>query len=472
MLIRHAGIYAVARALPGLVNLVALSVYTRWLTPHEYGLYALILASLGVWNAIGFYWLRVSAIRHFPVEEDRRPRFLGALYATYFCVAIGSLLLAGGALALVHGEGLRTLIFTGVILLLCQTWLELKLDLLVASLEPGKYAVITLARAIVAVLIGGWLAYAGAGAAGVVIGSAVGYLLPALVIRKENWRSIPLSRPDWPTVRTILHFGLPLAGVYTFGVLTFWSDRILLGWIVGTQAVGQYAAGSDVALPTITALMMTINLSALPLAVRAYETVGETAAAERLREHGVVLVALALPATVGLALLASQISGLVLGRQFHHSARSLIPLIALGGFLAGMKAFYFDLAFQLGSATRQQLRISAVAALVSVVLNVVWIPRLGALGSAYAMVVTFAVSCLLSAIVGRRVFRVPLPIVEWAKVATACVVMALALWSVAPYRGPVALALQVLGGIVVYAIAAVLLNVGDSRRTLARAVRP
>jgi len=454
--------------MPGLVNLVALSIYTRWLTPHEYGLYALVLACLGVWNAIAFYWLRVSAIRHLPVDQDQRPGFLGALYASYVCMAIVSLLVGSVAVAIVHGEGLRSLILAGLLLLLCQTWLELKLDLLVAALEPAKYAVITFARAILAAFMGGWLAYAGAGAAGVVIGIAVGYLLPAVAIRLGTWRFVRLSRPDWPTVRTILHFGLPLAGVFTFGVFTVWSDRILLGLMVGTQAVGQYAAASDVALPTITVLMMTVNLSALPLAVRAYQTVGETAAADRLREHGIVLVALALPATVGLALLASQVSGLVLGRQFHDSARYLIPLVAVGGFLSGMKAFYFDLAFQLGSATRQQLRISVVAAVISVVLNLMWIPRFGALGSAYAMVVTFAAACLLSAIVGRRAFRVPLPAAEWAKVLGATGVMAFALLLFpGSMTGMLDLGLRVVWGFAAYLVAVVLLDVGQSRKYLA-----
>lgn len=468
MLIRHAGIYALARALPGLVNLVALSMYTRWLTPHEYGLYALVLACLGVWNAIGFYWLRVSAIRHLPLEEVRRPTFLGALYATYLCVVGVSLLFAGFALALFRGEGLRTLILTGVVLLACQTWLELKLDLLVAALEPGKYAVISLARAILAALFGGWLAHAGAGAAGVIIGSAVGYLLPAIAIPIGNWRSVALQRPDWPMLRTILHFGLPLAGVFTFGVFTLWSDRILLGWIAGTQVVGQYAAASDVALPTITVLMTTLNLSALPLAVRAYQTMGATAAADRLRDHGVMLVALALPATVGLALLASQVSGLVLGSQFHDSARYLIPLVAVAAFFSGMKAFYFDLAFQLGSATRQQLRISGVAALISVALNLMWIPRFGALGSGYALVVTFAAACLLSAIVGRRTFRVPIPIVEWTKTVGATGIMVIALvWFPGGMGGAMDLGLRVAWGFVAYLVAVVLLDVGKSRKYLA-----
>ena len=456
--------------MPGLVNLVALSMYTRWLTPHEYGLYALVLAGLGVWNAIGFNWLRVSAIRHLPVEQDRRPRFLGAVYAIYLCVGLVSVVLGGLVVVLVRDAGFRPLLLAAVLLLLCQTWLELKLDLLVAALEPGKYAVIAVARAILAAVLGGWLAYAGAGAAGVIIGSALGYLLPALAIRLRDAGSVHLSRSDWHTVRTILHFGLPLAGVYLFGVFTVWSDRILLGWIAGTLAVGQYAAASDLALPTISALMMTVNLSAFPLAVRAYETVGATAAAERLREHGIVLVALALPAAVGLALVASQVSGIVLGHEFHDSARYLIPPIALGAFLAGIKAFYFDFAFQLGSATRQQLRLSVVSALLGVVLNLIWIPRFGALGSAYAMVVTFAVACVLSAVVGRRAFRVPIPLVEWAKTAgaTGIMVIALSLFPGSKTR-ILDLGLRVTWGFVAYLLAMALLDVGQSRKYLAAA---
>ena len=317
------------------------------------------------------------------------------------------------------------------------------------------------------------LAHLGYGALGVLIGSAVGFLVPAVFVAASDWHSSHIVRPPTPVVQSLLTFGLPLAGVFALGVVTSWSDRILLGSFAGTTTVGQYAAATDLTSQTIIALMRVCSMSATPLTIRAYEAAGPAGAAARLREHGVLLMSVALPATVGLAMLAPRVSRVVLGGPFQEAAAVLMPPIAVGSLLSGMKAFYFDLAFQLGNATGRQLRISVWSAALNVALNLLMIPRVGPIGAAYAMVATFVVACVLSAVVGRRAFAVPFPLGQWTRIALATGMMVAALW---PIRGAggggVALILTILWGAFAYLIAVVLLNVGGARASLARAFRP
>lgn len=54
MLLRHSALYTLARGLPGLINFAALAVYTRLLGPEEYGRYALVIAAVGLANAVLF----------------------------------------------------------------------------------------------------------------------------------------------------------------------------------------------------------------------------------------------------------------------------------------------------------------------------------------------------------------------------------------------------------------------------------
>lgn len=455
-----------------MVNLLGLSLYTRLLSPEEYGRYALLQVSVGIVNAVGFHWLRVAAIRYLPAAGEKRVELLRALFSTYRYVALG----LGGAcllgLTVVHDSVIRGFIAVGLFLLWCQTWFELNLDLRLASLEPIRYGILAAVRAILATFLGAVLAYLGFGGRGVAVGAAIGFLVPGIVGAPKEALSAVFARPDWVVVRRVLSFGLPLTGISALGVITGAFDRTILGWVAGALAVGQYAAAADLASQSVGALMSLVNLSAVPLAVRAYESGGTTAASAQLGEQAVALFALAFPATVGIALLAPDLASVLLGDSFRESAGTLIPLIATAAFFGGLKAFYFDLAFQLAGATSKLLRIGVVTAIVGMVLNLWLIPGFGATGAAYAMVATFGASCILSAVLGRRVFPLPVPIVTWMRICVAGMAMAVALWFFPSSRGGAFhLALRVTGGAMVYAVVALVLNVGGIRSALGRGFR-
>src|SRR5690606_5275570 len=142
-----------------------------------------------------------------------------------------------------------------------------------------------------------------------------------------------------------------------------------------------YAAGYDIANQGLTVLMMVVNLAAYPLLVRTLESKGILATQEQAVKSGTLLLGVSLPAAGSVVLLAPSIVQVVLGDSFRDTGRLLLPLIAAATFLAGLKAYHFDLAFQLGRWTVGQFWVSAIAAVVNVLLNLWWIPALGILGA-------------------------------------------------------------------------------------------
>lgn len=469
MLIRNTIFYSIGRGASGAINLLALALYTRLLTPFEYGQYALVLAWVGVVNALAFQWLGMGARRFLAAYTDRRGEFLSTIGASYLRLAGSVVALAVIFLLIQPDSRLRALIGLGTVVICAQAWLELNLELSLAALKPVRYGTLMLIRALVAVACGAVLAYAGLGAPGVVIGTMMGFLLPGIWLAAFEWRLASLRRQDATLVRDLLNYGLPLTATYALAFVVTSSDRLLLGWLKGSAAVGPYAVAYDTTSQALIVLMMMVNLSAFPLAVRALEVDGPEAATKQLTQHAVLILTLALPATVGLAILAPNIALTLFGPSFQAAAAQLMPWLAIGALLAGLKAFYFDLSFQLGRVTTKQVWVSGCAAILNVVLNLWWIPQFGPLGAAWASLIAFLVACTMSAAMGRRAFRMPLPVAEWGRIAAASVVMAMALWPFVSYRGNVALALQVLGGVIVYAVAAACLNVGNSRTVLARA---
>jgi O-antigen/teichoic acid export membrane protein len=255
----------------------------------------------------------------------------------------------------------------------------------------------------------------------------------------------------------LLAYGLPLTVTFALNFIVHSSDRILLGWLLGYEAAGTYAAGYDLTQMSLTLLMMVVNLAAYPQIVRSLETEGQEAAQKRLRESGLLLLAVALPAAAGLAICAPNIAGVALGPAFRETGADLLPWIALATLIAGVKSYYFDLGFQLGRYTVGQVWVVLAAASINLALNLWLIPVLGLMGSVYATVVAYGVGLCLSWLMGRRVFPVPAFPAESVKVILAVVVMASVLWSTRSLHGWPMLSLQI-ASFIVYSVVLLVTN--------------
>jgi hypothetical protein len=105
---RHTTMYLTAQGLPGLVNLGAISIYSRLLGADEYGRYVFIIASVGLGNS--------QAVR--------------ATIALAFIAVIALLAVAGGlGLVLIQAQGLRTLWAASCGLLGAQALFDMHLTL-------------------------------------------------------------------------------------------------------------------------------------------------------------------------------------------------------------------------------------------------------------------------------------------------------------------------------------------------------
>lgn len=469
MLLYHSALYTVARGLPGLINFSALVVYTRLLNPDAYGRYAMVVAGVGLFNAVLFHWLTMGLLRFLPAYAERQSVFLEAVAAGYLLLAACTGVL-GIAAFLIVPDAWRSVVVIGVLLLWAQAWFEINLEMLRCRLAPLRYGLMSTLKALLALASGAALVLYGWDAQGPLLGMLVGSTIAALVFSRGVWRGARPTRNARPILREITQYGLPLTATFATAFILSSTDRFLLGWLIGADAAGLYAAGYDLTSYSLGTLMMVVNLAAYPLAVRALERDGTLAAEQQLRRNGQLLFALALPAAAGFSLCATNIAHAVLGGEFQYAAASLIPWIALSALLAGLKAYHLDLAFQLGKNTLGQLWVTLAAALINLLLNLVWIPRFGVMGAAYATVVAYTTASLLSWIVGRRSFAIPLFSIEHTKVLAATGTMALSLWPSLAYAGKLALFAQIALGALVYAVTLAALNFAGSRDLIGRAL--
>lgn len=407
MLLKHTFAYLFARGLPGLVNFAALMLYTRLLDPEQYGKYALVIALVSMAGVIAFQWLRLVVGRWWPKEQHDPKAFLGRSLLIFLTLSAVSIAVSAIAAILWPDPSWALLIFFGSFLLVAQQWLELNLMLATMEFSPGRYAKLLGAKSVLALLIGGALAWAGWGAWGPLLGLFVASTIVVPMFGHDLWQGAKLAKTSRPALREQLSYGLPLVATFALGWIISSSDRLLIGWLMSVDAAGLYSAGYDLAQQGVGLILATVQVAAYPLAVRAMESGGSDAARAQMKHSGEMIFFLACSAAGALCALPGPIAQIVVGPEFQQSTAQLLPIVGIAAALFGLKAFHFDMAFHLDSDSKPILVSSAVAAVVNIALNLFAIPRFGLMGAAFATVAAIGCGVALSFWWGRHRPQMP-----------------------------------------------------------------
>jgi O-antigen/teichoic acid export membrane protein len=142
--------------------------------------------------------------------------------------------------------------------------------------------------------------------------------------------------------------------------------------------------------------------------------------------------------------------------------------MALAAFFSGFRANYLDHAFQLGHKTHRLLAVVAVTAVANLLLEILLIPRFGAVGVAIANLIAGAIGLSAAAWAARAVMAMPIAWRDAAKTAIAVLAMALFLWPLYGRDDLLSLAAAVLGGAAIYAAVLLALNAMDLRNVVKR----
>lgn len=460
MLLKHGFQYLVARGLPGIVNFLAIAIYTRLVNPEQYGAYTLTLATVSATDALLLHWLRLALLRFLPKSESEAPTALSTIFRLYFLISLGisALALAIGLLVF-EDRFVRQLVILGTSLFVAQGWFELTAERERSELSPRRYGLYAGMKSVIGLTVGAGLAAAGLGAIGLLIGMVASLIVPLLTLGgARHWLDAARGRYNPALALRVTTYGLPLAATSILAFLVSGSDRFMLAAYIDTATAGQYAVGYDLAQFTLGLLLSIVNLAAYPLIVSAFERQGEEEAKRMLRWTLKLMLLVGLPATVGFAALSANIAGVLVGAEFEEAAALIIPWIAVASLLVGFKAFYFDLSFQLTGDTIVQVWVLFATAVLNIGLNLLLIPLIGIQGAVYSTVAAYAVAIGLSWWLGRNRFMVPLPDKSAIPIVIATIIMMVGLRFTQGWHGPLGLILQVLTGIVLYGAALMLID--------------
>jgi O-antigen/teichoic acid export membrane protein len=462
--------YLPSAVIPGAVSFTFIFIFSRILDPESYGRYALASSAAFFAQVALFYWIQLGITRFHPraLVTGTVDQLLATAYACYSVGALGLLLVTAGLAAAWAPEGgVLPLLWLAAALALGRSLIDINLAVHGSNQAVLRYNVIEAGQHLVGLMLALMLVVQlGLGASGLIAGFAAGSALLVAADGVLIAGSLRRQRPDPTLARSLIRYGAPLAAAWAFSAALAVADRFLVGYFLDGEAVGHYAVAYGLVDRTVALVFVAATFGAFPLAVHALERAGAEAAREQMRKNAVIMLAIIVPAVVGFIVAGDHITAVVIGPEFRREVARLVPYLAVGTFLGGLATHYFSQAFLLTQRTHLFLMTLGPGLLVNLTLNALLIPSYGLLGAAIATLAAYFLVLVLSIVIGRRVFRLAFPFTQALRIAGATVVMA---WAVAHCPAPMTaagLAVRVGLGVAVYALAALVLDVGRWRSDL------
>lgn len=407
-------IYLSGKVLPAAVGFLTTVLIIKNLSPLDYGYYTLFIATGSFLASLCFSWIRLTitrkyeSIKYYFSRVDfiyliKFPLFFlcllmaalcGLLYSevfnvTYLLIGILSSAYAavlGGFDVLNEFNRVKSRALSYNLALLMKSSLMLFMVVLFSWLSFFY-----------------WTLYAGA-----IIATSLG-ALALIVTRQKNDEHLREKKlkglTKKRTVRLFAGYGLPFSISISVSFFIFNSDKYIVSYYLGGEALGEYNAVAGLILIAVNIILSTFTLVWNPKLFRMRKKEGLEFA---LKEHrGKVYSYLLMSgALVVLAFIIGDMFFSIVGIENSYTNYWSIAIIAFGYASIYFKVYYSDTYLQLLNDTRGVVVNSAVLAVVSVILNFIFIRLYGPLGAALSYLVAAVLGVFLVKLRVRKCLKI------------------------------------------------------------------
>jgi O-antigen/teichoic acid export membrane protein len=416
-LARHSAIYGLGSLVSRFIAVLLLPVYTRYLTPADYGLIETLIALSAILTVLLAAGVKSAFFRFYFDEKDHAGHLRVIRTSFWFTMTMATAgLVAGLALAdpisqFLFGTGTHAdLVRAAFVGLWASVNYEQLTSLFRVEQRSVAYLIATLINLCLTVgatllLVVVWEV----GPIGVIVGNFTGTLLVYLGLLAYRREQLGLEW-DRDLLREMNRFGMPLVPSALFLWALNFSDRFFLVKLSGPREVGLYSIGVRMASAII--LFLAAFRTAWPAFAYSIEDDREAKRAYSFVLTYIVVITSWM--ALGLGVLAPWLVRLLTTPSFYSAERVVAPL----AFAAAAFGAYIVVVIGIGRArkTRSNWVITGAACVLNIGLNLLLIPPYGMIGAAIATIGAYATLFVGMAWRAQRIYPVPY---QWRRVATA-----------------------------------------------------
>lgn len=207
---------------------------------------------------------------------------------------------------------------------------------------------------------------------------------------------------DFQLLKKMLRYSLPIM----IGSLAFVTnenlDKLLLGDLIGESQMGIYAACYKLGV-FMTLYIMAFRLGAEPFFFNQADKKNAKETYSKILTWFTILGALFMLIVV---VFIDIFAHILLGKPEYFEALQIVPIILLANLFLGI---YNNLSiwYKLTDKTSYGMYFSVLGAGITIVFNILMIPKIGFMASAWATLITYGFMMILSYVVGTKHYPVP-----------------------------------------------------------------
>lgn len=384
--------YLPARVIPPIFSLLAIPVFTRLLAEEEYGSYLIALTTLTLIGSLCASWLGSMVVRFRPAMD---PEYLAKVCLPLVLLSMAAGGLAWAATAFAQWTPYQSLryLLPGLVWIAAFTQFEYLSAWLRADNRSAAYTLAMCSRSFGSLLVPLPLLFLGYGKGEAILWSAAATMIIAAVLLRlrpsqpPEPNATPAETPSVTRV-SLLRYGMPAALTNFALVGLSLADRFIIDAFLGPNAVAIYGANYDIAEKSVFFVNAMLLLSSTVMTVQIFESDGEHAAAGFLSELLRVYLVLVMPIVTIAAVLAPEVSKLILPPSYAPGA-AVLPWIIVSAAFVGIMHRY-SLVLSLHKRTDLLMWSTFAALLVKIAAAFILVPKLGIMGAAASTVLGYA----------------------------------------------------------------------------------
>ena len=410
-------VYGIGGIVSRFVAIFLLPVYTSFLVPGSYGVVALLLATeavmvillrAGIQNAFfRFYYLTSDPIERRTVV---RTSFWYTMIAATIGLVLGLVFAPEIAAVFKLKPGQTNLVRAASVFLWCDMNYQQQTAVFRAEQRARSYAIASVSNVLITICATLLLVVAfHKGPLGLIVGNFTGTLCVYSVLLVYRLRLLGFEF-DLRLYRAMEHFGLPLLPSALALWATRFSDRFFINHYLGQTEVGVYSFGVQIA----SALVLAITAFQLAWPAFAYSIEDDDEARHTYAYVLTYFLYFMTWAAVALSLLAPFLAHYLGSKASYHPGARFVPLLAFGSVIF---AGYSVVVISIGRVRKTGANwiITGLGALANVGLNIVLVPRVGAIGAAWSLLGAYGAMFIAMSWLAQRRFFVPY---QWRRVVT------------------------------------------------------
>lgn len=398
-------VYGISSVASRLVGFLLLPIYTRVLTPEEYGIRAMVTLGVDVVGMLFSLGIGVAMVRFYAGDGDRRrPEAVSTGFIAGAAVLGVGVAIALGMTPLLAGLVLGDPVYApylrlGLVSLYALNLFDLGLVALRIRQRAGTVAIFSLAALlgtvtlnIVFVVVLRW------GVTGILYSEIITFGIVALVLAVRTLRDFG-RRVSWGLARAMMAYGAPLTLMPFAWLAINRSDMLFLAHASSLAEVGVYSLALQYAQVLLVAVIYPFRdvwdvnqflLGATPEGRRLYRRIFH------------LFTMLVIGAALVGAIIAPEVIQVMAAPRFHGAA-SVVPLLLAAHVVTGMSLF-FNSGLLVKNRTALLGAIALVTAAINVGANALLVPRYVAVGAAVSRLIALGAMAALTYAVARRLW--------------------------------------------------------------------